>query len=181
MNRFRSALVMMVFAGAVVVFTGCSKKVAKAPEPVVEPPKQETVVEAPKPVEPPPAPVVAAPNIDSLISANLCTVYFDYNKSDVRGDASNKLQAAGAFLKQYPNIKFTLEGNCDERGTADYNMGLGEKRANSARDWLVNFGIPKARIQTVSYGKERLVSNNCGEDDACHQTNRRVEFKVTSK
>ncbi len=180
MNRIRIAFVFFAVTAAVMVISGCNKKVAKAPEPVVEPPKQEVVVEPPAPPPPPPPPP-AAPNVDSLINVNLVKVYFDYNASDIRGDASGLLQKAGAFLKEYPNVKFTLEGNCDERGTADYNMGLGEKRAKSVKDWLVNFGISADRIQTVSYGKERLISANCGEDDACHQTNRRVEYKVTSK
>ena len=173
----------MGFAGvvalsAVIILAGCSKKVVKAPEPVVEPPKPEVVVPPPPPPPPPPPTV----DTNALIREKLTLVYFDYDQSTVRSDAVSKLDVAGPFLKEYSTIKFTLEGNCDERGSSEYNIGLGEKRAKAVREWLVNYGIPVNRIETTSYGKERPVAAGCADDDdGCHQQNRRVEFRVTGK
>ncbi|MGC6484477.1 MAG: peptidoglycan-associated lipoprotein Pal [Candidatus Puniceispirillales bacterium] len=90
-------------------------------------------------------------------------VLFDYDSSALSGDAKSTLAAQAAFLKQNPSVRITVEGHCDERGTREYNLALGERRASAARDYLVAQGVDAARIRTISYGKERpavIGSNN---------------------
>jgi peptidoglycan-associated lipoprotein len=134
----------------------------------------------------PPAPVAQTPRmpnaatrarIDELL-AKIEDAYFDYDKASLRSDALKALQADSAelrdILKDYPSYKLTIEGHCDERGSAEYNMALGDKRAESAKDYLVQVGIPAAQLNVVSYGKQRPV---CEEhDEACWQRNRRAHI-----
>ena len=115
--------------------------------------------------------------IDQLL-AKIEDAYFDYDKHTLRPDAVKALQGDSAelrdILKDYPNYKLTIEGHCDERGSAEYNMALGEKRAESAKDYLVQVGIPGQQLGVVSYGKEKPV---CDEhDEACWQKNRRIHI-----
>ena len=99
------------------------------------------------------------------------TAYFDYDKSNVRADAAATLQKQAAWLKTYPKVTVTLEGHCDERGTREYNLALGERRANSAKEYLVSQGIDPSRVSTISYGKERPVCTV--SDESCFSQNRR--------
>jgi peptidoglycan-associated lipoprotein len=105
-------------------------------------------------------------------------VYFDYDKNDIRGDARDVLtrdaEALKSILASFPNASIVVEGHCDERGSAEYNLGLGDRRASAAKDFLVQLGIPEARLKTISYGKERP---QCTEsDESCWQKNRRAHF-----
>jgi peptidoglycan-associated lipoprotein len=97
-------------------------------------------------------------------------VYFDTDQSSVRGDGRGTLDKQAAWLKQYANYKITIEGKCDERGTREYNLALGERRANSVKQYLVSQGVPAARIQTISYGKER--PEVTGSDEGAWARNR---------
>ena len=99
-------------------------------------------------------------------------VYFDTDASTVREDGRQTLNKQAAWLKQYANYQVTIEGNCDERGTREYNLALGERRATSVRQYLIAQGIPAARIKTVSYGKER--PDPVGSDEASWARNRRA-------
>ena len=99
------------------------------------------------------------------------TAYFDFDKSNVRADAASVLQKQAAWLKTYPKVTITIEGHCDERGTREYNLALGERRANSSKEYLVSQGIDASRISTISYGKERPVCTV--SDEGCWQQNRR--------
>jgi len=104
--------------------------------------------------------------------------YFDYDKSDIRGDAQGVLTqdatALKAILADFPGSTIVVEGHCDERGSAEYNLGLGDRRATSARDFLVQLGVPADRLKTISYGKERP---QCTEStESCWQKNRRVHL-----
>ncbi len=104
--------------------------------------------------------------------------YFDYDKASLRPDALKALQADSTelrdILKDFPDYKLTIEGHCDERGSSEYNMALGDKRAEAAKDYLVQVGIPSAQLNVVSYGKDRPV---CDEhDEACWQRNRRIHI-----
>lgn len=115
--------------------------------------------------------------IDQLL-ARIQDAYFDYNKHDLRPDALNTLQSDSKELRdiivQYPDYKLTIEGYCDERGSAEYNMALGDARAKAAKDYLVNVGIPNDQLKVVSFGKEKQV---CDEhDEACWQKNRRIHI-----
>jgi peptidoglycan-associated lipoprotein len=98
-------------------------------------------------------------------------VFFDFDKSDLKPEARRTLERQAAWLKQYGNVAVTLEGHCDERGTREYNLALGERRANAARGYLVSLGIPAQRIRTVSYGKERPAV--LGSNEAAWSQNRR--------
>jgi len=104
-------------------------------------------------------------------------VFFDTDQSSLRADARATLQRQAAWMNQYPNIKVNLEGHADERGTREYNLALGARRANSAKDYLVSLGVQPARIQTISFGKERPVA--LCSDESCWAQNRRAVTVVT--
>jgi peptidoglycan-associated lipoprotein len=115
-------------------------------------------------------------NIDELFRQNVKDIYFDFDKADIRADSTSTLQSNAAWLKSNPgsNVRFTIEGHCDERGSAEYNIGLGDRRANATKEYLVSQGVPANRIMTVSYGKERPVCRDSNED--CYMRNRRAAF-----
>jgi peptidoglycan-associated lipoprotein len=123
---------------------------------------------------PPPPPPAASPTEEEMFAQNIKDIYFDYDKSDIRADQQGSLQSDIAFLKQNPNISFIIEGHCDERGSTEYNLALGDSRANSVRNALVQAGIAADHIKTISYGKERPFCTESTE--ACWQQNRRGHF-----
>lgn len=135
------------------------------------------------PPPPPPPPDTGGGNkgtpIDRLTSS-VQDAYFDYDKSDIRGDAQTTLQqdatALKAILADFPALTVVVEGHCDDRGSAEYNLGLGDRRASAAKDFLVQLGIPADRLQTISYGKERPQCTD--ENESCWQRNRRVHFSA---
>jgi peptidoglycan-associated lipoprotein len=118
--------------------------------------------------------------VESLLRNALSTIYFDYDKWDLRSEAINALARAGSIMREYGSVRVMAEGHADERGTSAYNMGLGEKRASAVRDYLVSYGISADRIQITSYGKERPADPNCGGVEECHAKNRRVEWRILS-
>ena len=126
--------------------------------------------------QPPPPPPAPTPTVtdEDLFSQNIKDVYFDYDKSDIRADQQGSIQANVQFLSQHPNINFTIEGHCDERGSTDYNLALGDQRASSVKNALVAGGINASRIKTISYGKEKPFCTESNE--ACWQQNRRGHF-----
>ncbi|MBF0542386.1 MAG: peptidoglycan-associated lipoprotein Pal [Nitrospirae bacterium] len=104
-------------------------------------------------------------------------VYFDYDKSDIKSDAKATLKAASDYMIANTAATISAEGHCDERGTSEYNMALGDKRAKSVKDYLVSLGVPTDKISTFSYGKEAQVCTEHAE--SCWSKNRRVHFVVT--
>ncbi len=110
----------------------------------------------------------------------LVPVYFDYDKYDLRADAIETLSRIAPFLAENSSMRIMLEGHADERGTDEYNVGLGENRARSVKKYLTKYGLPAKRFEMVSYGKTRPVNPNC-LDEECHGRNRRVEWKVLSE
>jgi peptidoglycan-associated lipoprotein len=98
-------------------------------------------------------------------------VFFDYDSYEIRPDAQDTLRKQGAWLQQYRQYTVTIEGHCDERGTREYNLALGERRANSVKNYLVALGVDANRVQTISYGKER--PENAGHDEIAFSQNRR--------
>ncbi len=120
---------------------------------------------------PPPPPTTPSPTETELFNQNVKDVYFDYDKADVRSDQQAAIQADAQFLNQHTNINFTVEGHCDERGSTDYNLALGDKRATSVKDALVSAGVSASRIKTISYGKEKPFCTESTE--SCWQQNRR--------
>jgi peptidoglycan-associated lipoprotein len=115
--------------------------------------------------------------IDQLL-ARIEDAYFDYDKHTLRPDAIQALQADSSelrdILKDYPEYKLTIEGHCDERGSEEYNMALGDQRARAAKDYLTQVGIPSDQLSLVSYGKERPACQD--HDEACWQKNRRIHI-----
>jgi peptidoglycan-associated lipoprotein len=126
-----------------------------------------TVTQAP----PPPPPVDTAPSDEDLFSQNIKDVYFDYDKDDIRADQQGSVQGDVQFLNQHAAISFTVEGHCDERGSTEYNLALGDKRATAVKNALVAAGIGASRVKTISYGKEKPFCSESNE--ACWQQNRR--------
>jgi peptidoglycan-associated lipoprotein len=148
------------------------------------------VVEAPPPPPPPPAPTPApaisetpTPPPADIEEMNrrgyLKDVFFDFDKDDIRPDQRDALSADADWLKKNPTVKITIEGHCDERGTRQYNMALGERRAHNAREYLVSLGVDSSRIQTISYGKDRPFDP--GHDEDAWAKNRRAHFVITGK
>jgi len=116
----------------------------------------------------------AKKNAAALADLNIQNIYFDYDKSNIRTDAREILKTdADIFLKN-ANAKIVVEGHCDERGTAEYNMALGERRAQETKKYLVNLGVDAARMETISYGKERPADP--GHDEKAWAQNRRAQF-----
>jgi peptidoglycan-associated lipoprotein len=105
-------------------------------------------------------------------------IYFDYDKYDVRADAQPVLSAQAAWLAKYPSVKVRIEGNADERGTREYNLALGSRRANSIKDFLTSHGVTADRIETISYGKEMPIDS--GNTEEAFAKNRNGHTAITS-
>lgn len=134
-------------------------------------------VSSPPPPAPPPTPAPQA-SLEQRLGSDVQDAYFDYDKSDIRDDARDALTRNAAAIKgilaDFPSASIVIEGHCDERGSAEYNLGLGDRRATAAKDFLVSLGVPGDRLKTISYGKERP---QCTEStEACWQKNRRAHF-----
>lgn len=114
------------------------------------------------------------PNVQELFEQNVRDAFFDLDKSDLRADAREALTKDAEFLRSYPQVRVSLEGHCDERGSTEYNLGLGQRRAEAAKNFLISLGITSDRVETISWGKERPF---CGEhNEQCWQQNRRAHF-----
>jgi peptidoglycan-associated lipoprotein len=169
---------LTLITGAVISLAACASH--PKPPPPAPPP---AAPEAPPP-PPPPPPMAEQPSgpipgstQDFVINAG-DRVYFDYDQYAVRADADPILEKQAAWLQRYPQVRVRIEGNCDERGTREYNMALGARRANAVRDYLVGRGVAAGRIETVSYGKERPIDPGTGEDAWAH--NRNAHTDITS-
>src|SRR6266852_1335074 len=123
---------------------------------------------------PPPPPPPPQPSLDELFLKEVRDAYFDYDKADLRPDARAALSKTADFLKNYPSIKATIEGHCDERGSTEYNLGLGDRRAAAVKQYIVSLGVSADRLSTVSFGKEKPFCTESNE--ACWQQNRRGHF-----
>ena len=121
---------------------------------------------------PPPAP--KEPSIDELWAQDVHDAYFDTDKADIRADARQALSSTAEFLKAHPSVKATIEGHCDERGSTEYNLGLGDRRAAAVKQYLVSLGVSAGQLTTVSFGKEKPFCQEHGEP--CWQQNRRGHF-----
>ena len=105
------------------------------------------------------------------------TVHFDYDKYSITDEDRGVLQRQSAWLAKYPQVRVTVEGHCDERGTREYNLALGARRANAVKEYLVSLGVSSARVDTISYGKERPICTESTED--CYAQNRRGVTTIT--
>jgi peptidoglycan-associated lipoprotein len=123
------------------------------------------------------APPTSQPGVSDLFDQNVKDAYFELDKSDLRDDARAVLTKDAEFLRSYPQTKVSIEGHCDERGSTEYNLGLGQRRAEAAKNYLISLGISADRMETTSWGKERPF---CSEhDESCWQQNRRAHFVLS--
>jgi len=123
---------------------------------------------------PPPPPPPANETEEQMFAQNVQDVFYEYDSYDISQQYQQVLQADARFLQQHPNIRFTIEGHCDERGSTEYNLALGDNRANAAKLVLVQLGISADRIRTISYGKEKPFCTESSE--SCWAQNRRAHF-----
>jgi peptidoglycan-associated lipoprotein len=177
---------LVVAVVATVALVACHKK---SPPPAAPPPPPAAPA-APPPAPPPARPDVAPqPNeydrlrqmsVDELERAGLFgEVRFDFDKAEIRDADRPALNKDAETLKKFDFMRVTIEGHCDERGTVEYNLALGERRAKAAYDYIVSLGVPAERLKTVSYGKEIPACHESSE--GCWQRNRRAKFTVTGK
>lgn len=173
--------------------TACAKKKAPLARPMPPPPAASSA--APTTPPPPPRPVtepivvppeplrddaIGSKSLDELNRESpLEPVFFELDSFDVNADGQQILQANARVLKQFPTWQITIEGHCDERGTPEYNLALGERRALAAKTYLVSLGIPADKVRTVSYGKE--FPFDPAHDDSAWSKNRRAHFVITAK
>jgi len=192
MRRNSKALIVLVLLA--VLIAACK---GKAKPPVARPqPPADVGINDPAPGPPPgppqpinePVPVPPMPTEGDITSKSiddlnrdspLRPLFFELDSSEVSGPGQQVLQTNASVLKKYPGMQVTVEGHCDERGTAEYNLALGERRALAAKNYLVSLGIPADRIKTVSYGKE--FPFDPGHDDSAWKNNRRAHFVITAK
>ena len=167
---------VVVLMMAAMLLPGCAKKA----KPVMEEPAPTIDIEpAPEPVDVPDTTGQALREWQQLMESEMKLVraiYFDYDKSNLHKNAQDALSSNAKFIQKYTKWSVAIEGHCDERGTAEYNLALGERRAMSAYRYLVSLGIPDSRLSTVSFGEERPA--NPGHTEAAWSKNRRAEFKI---
>jgi len=199
LRRIVPALLMLCVAAAFSGAVACGKKkpVIQTPPPPTPPPPVVDIRQPPPPAPPPPAPpppvidaphvptvaeIFAAKTVDALNKEGvLVDVYYEFDKADLSEASRTALQKNADFLKQpyTGNVMFTIEGHSDSRGTAEYNLALGERRAAAAKDYLVSLGIPATKITLVSKGKEQPFCTE--ENETCWALNRRGHFIITAK
>ena len=197
-KRALQLLLPVLIVATILAVVGCAKRPAltqaSAPAPTGMPqsvapppaaPVQESPAAAPAPPAPaPPPPAVEAarppaPPKDFADTANLQDIHFDFDKSNIRPDAARTLDANAAWLRSNGNMLVLVEGHCDERGTNEYNLVLGERRARATVNYLIGQGIAQNRLSMVSYGEERPL---CTEhNEACWAKNRRAHFRVKER
>jgi peptidoglycan-associated lipoprotein len=185
-TAFLLLLLVTLAAGA------CGKKTPPVARPIPPPPSGSTTVTpppeppapAPEPTTVPPEPVaedsIAAGSIDDINrNSPLKPVFYGLDEAEVDAEGQKILQDNADLLRRYATWQISIEGHCDERGTAEYNLALGERRAVAARNYLVSLGIPADRVKTVSYGKE--FPFDPGHSEEAWSKNRRAHFVVTAK
>lgn len=177
----RYSIRLALLAAGAAALAACSTPKPPPPAPVAPPPPPP----AARPAERPPAPPVAqaptgpVPGSIQDFTVNVGDrVYFDYDKYDIRSDAQPVLTAQAAWLVRYPSVKVRIEGNADERGTREYNLALGGRRANSIKDFLTSHGVAADRIETISYGKEMPIDS--GNTEEAFAKNRNGHTAITS-
>jgi peptidoglycan-associated lipoprotein len=170
---------ILVLALATVILMGCA---AKKPETTTPPPP--VVKDTPPPANTftpePPAPTEALGTADFWNKKGVLTrINFETDKWDITPEARKILKENAAWVLAHPEFRLSVEGHCDERNTEAYNLALGERRANAAKEYLIGLGVPGDRVATVSYGKAKPLCNQA--NDACYGENRRDEFMLIDK
>jgi len=185
-------LAIVVSTGLAAATAGCHKNPPPAPAPAPPPPPPAATPAPPAPPPPPPPAAAPAPrplteeeifarkSLDQLNSEKpLDDVFFDLDKSDIRDDSKNRLQRDADWLKKWATTQITVEGHADSRGSSEYNLGLGSRRAAAVKDYLQSLGVTANRVTVVSKGKEQPVCTE--EAESCWQQNRRGHFVITAK
>lgn len=176
-TRF-AVMYILVFALLIGLILGCGgskEKVTFEPDPFPEPPPQPK--KEPERTVEPPAPAEDELRKDEVLV--LETVHFEFDKSELTPEAKAILAENARKLLENPGINIRIEGHCDERGTVEYNLALGERRANSARNYLINFGVASDRMSIISYGEERPVDP--ASNSVAWAKNRRAEFVILNR
>ncbi len=163
-------LLISLLAISFIVMSCGPKEPVEEVQPVVTEPVVEEPVTEPEPPPPPPP---------TLKESQFVTVFFDFDKYSLRGDAKTALDNNYNILNEFATAVIKIEGHCDERGTVEYNLSLGEKRAKATMDYLVGLGVDPGRISIISYGKERPADD--GHNEAAWDKNRRCEFRVITQ
>ncbi len=159
------------------LFVGCAKE--EPPPPTTEPPPRPVAPPPPPPAPtptPPPGPSISQQAFQEFQNQDIS---FDFDKYDLRTDARTVLDRKASFLNQNSSVRVQIEGHCDERGTNEYNLALGERRANAAKQYLTTAGISAGRLSTISYGEERPLDP--GHNEAAWARNRRAHFVITGQ
>jgi peptidoglycan-associated lipoprotein len=157
------------------VSAGCAKKATEQPPTTTQAPPQQAPPSQ-QPTTPPTETPTPAPTKSPFSAADLQPIFFDTDQSTLRDDARSTLDQDARMLRENSGAKIVIEGHADERGTVEYNQALGERRAQAARDYLVQAGIDASRLQIISYGKERPFDP--GHDEAAWAKNRRAHFTL---
>lgn len=177
MKRFFAAAIILALA-----LFGCAKKQVTAPPEVQQPTaveQQQPVKEAPEKITEEKVAKIETREVPSKveeISGIFEDIHFDFDKYNVREDAKPTLKKVADYLIKNDKQNILIEGHCDERGTSEYNLGLGDRRARATKDYLVSLGVPSSRIEMISYGKERPLCNEHNEE--CWTKNRRSHFVI---
>jgi len=179
MKKYYVGLLVIVFM--LLIFSGCSKKAAKVEpvgEPVVEKVDEKTAkMDKPELTE---EEIFRQKSLEALNKEGaLIKIHFDFDKYTIRDDMKGNLHKNADFLLKHKTAYIIIEGHCDERGTAEYNMALGEKRAEATNNYLQSLGVTGDRIQTISYGKNKPAVS--GFNEQTYYQNRRAEFVITKK
>jgi peptidoglycan-associated lipoprotein len=150
------------------------------PKPAPPPPTEEQPITAVDTTTPPPPPPPPPPPKEEVVKeSDFLTIYFDFDKSNIREDQKPRMEKDAAILKANPNLVVKIEGNTDERDTYEYNLALGERRALAVKDYLIKLGIPADRLETISYGEERPADP--GHNEAAWAKNRRADFRIIQR
>jgi peptidoglycan-associated lipoprotein len=176
----RKTALRLVLVGAAAASLGACASRPKPSFPTTAAPSQPSAPSRPSTIAPPAAVTqgpLAGSEQDFVVNVG-DRVYFDFDSYQVRADAQPLLGAQADWLKRYPAVAVRIEGNCDQRGTREYNLALGARRANAVRDFLVSHGLEPGRITTISYGKEKPV--DAGSGDEADQHNRNAHTAVVS-
>ena len=183
MNKRFPVLTLLLVLCLVSAVGGCKKKqppttpeATPPPAPAATPPPQPEIVQVPDDTEAfAEEPIEAVPTAIE-IAGMLNTIYFAFDKYDLTDDARRTLQGNSTVMKNHADHGYVIQGHCDERGTIEYNLALGQKRANAVREYLASLGVPQNRIRVVSYGEERPATQ--GHSESAWSKNRRAEFEA---
>jgi peptidoglycan-associated lipoprotein len=178
MKNFSLQIIPFLLLSALLVAAGCASKTVPAPEPATPPPAMATtdVSQQPAPLSIGSQPVLSGPVVDYRSIAGLERVFFAYNQFTLEEPARVILEQNAVFLRSNPTLKVVIEGHCDDRGSDEYNLALGERRAVAAKNYLVSLGISAERLSIISYGEEQPLVTAATEE--AWAKNRRAEFKA---